>query len=126
MSPSTALERALDANERLSSRMAKINQQAKQAARRAVGGGVAFIGGMSPGLLRGAFGDQATGELKVPNMQVDVDMLLASVAGTIGLFGVFGLGDEWSDYLAIFGGAAGGSALGRELEEALLTRRRTG
>lgn len=124
MSPSTALERALDANERLSARMRSINAQAKQAARRAVGGGVAFIGGMSPGLLRGAFGDTATGELKIPRMDVDVDMALAGVAGTIGLFGVFGLGDEWSDYLAIFGGAAGGASLGRELEEALLARRR--
>lgn len=124
MTPNSALERALDANERLSSRMQKLNLQAKHAARRAVGGGVAFIGGMSPGLLRGAFGDSVTGELKIPKLDVDVDMGLAAVAGTIGLFGVFGLGDEWSDYLAIFGGAAGGAALGRELEEGLLARRR--
>lgn len=126
MTPSTALEKALDANDRLQGRIEKINKQAKHAARRAVGGGVAFLGGMTPGLLRGAMGDQTTGELKIPRMDVDVDMALGAVAGTIGLLGVFGLGDEWSDYLAIYGGATGGAALGRELEEGLLARRRAG
>jgi hypothetical protein len=124
MTPTTALEKALDANDRLQGRLEKINKQAKAAGKRALAGGVAFLGGMTPGLLRGVAGDQNTGELKIPKMDVDVDMALGAAAGTVGLLGVFGLGDDMADYLAIYGGSVGGAALGRELEEGLLARRR--
>jgi hypothetical protein len=124
MNLSTALDKALDSNQKLEARFSKLNDQANRAAKRGILAGTAFAGSMTPGILRGALGDVNTGELKIPHVDVDVDMAMAGVAAMIGLFGVFGVGHEMADHLAVFGGSAGGAALGRELEDMLRARRK--
>ena len=124
MNLSTALDKALDSNAKLEAKFSRMNEQAMRAAKRGVLAGTAFVGSMAPGVLRGALGDVNTGELKIPHVDVDVDMAMASFSAVVGLFGIFGVGHEMADHLAVFGGASGGAALGRELEDMLRTRRK--
>jgi hypothetical protein len=124
MNLSTALDRALDRGDRLESKFSKMSARAEAAGRRGLLTTVATIGAMTPGVLRGALGDINTGEMKIPGIDTDADMTLAGVAGVVGLFGIFGIGDKMAEYIAVYGGAVGGAALGRELEDVLRAKRR--
>lgn len=124
MNLSTALDRALDRGDRLERKFSKMNDQAEAAGKRGLLAMASFTGAMTPGVLRGAFGDVNTGELKVPLVDTDADMTLAGVAGAIGLFGILGVGNKMAEYIAVYSGGVGGASLGRELEDVLRSKRR--
>ncbi len=77
-------------------------------------------GGATVGIMRGLWGDATTGDVVLPGVDIDADIVLGTVLSTLGVFGIAG---GASGMLNMYGAGINAAVLARELEKSLRVSR---